>query len=110
MNDVASVPVREFDGQVRVLVQPEDGAGPVLALIRAAERSILVKQFTLDHPAIMAALLAAHRLGRDVRVMLNPHRSSGDRANDRSHAALEAAGVRVAWTNPNSPSPTRNRW
>ncbi len=100
MNDVASVPVAQFAGQVRTLVQPEDGVEPVLALIRSAGRSILVKQFTLTHPAVIAALVEAHRLGRDVRVMLNPHRSSGDRANDESFAALAAAGIAVAWSNP----------
>ena len=32
--------------------------------------------------------------------MLNPHRSSGDRANDAPSQTLEAAGVKVQWTSP----------
>ena len=100
MNDVASVPVTQFAGQVRVLVQPDDGVEPVLALIRSAERSVFVKQFTLTHPAVIAALIDVHRLGREVRVMLNPARSSGDRANDETYRQLETAGVQIAWSSP----------
>ena len=65
-----------------------------------AKRTLLVKQFTLTEPTLVEAVIAAHRRGVDVRVMLNPHRSSGDRANDETHAALRKAGVPVEWTNP----------
>jgi len=84
----------------RVLVQPNDGALPLLELIRNAERSVWIKQFTFTHPALLDAVIAAHGAGRDVRVMLNPHRSSGDRANDAAFARLEAAGIRIQWTSP----------
>jgi phosphatidylserine/phosphatidylglycerophosphate/cardiolipin synthase-like enzyme len=89
-----------LSGGVRVLVQPEDGPHPVIGLIAAARHSILIKQFSFDHPAILEAVIAAHRAGRNVRVMLNPHRSSGDRANDATEAALRAEGVAVAWSSP----------
>ncbi|HTU54151.1 MAG TPA: phospholipase D-like domain-containing protein [Acetobacteraceae bacterium] len=89
-----------LSGGVRVLVQPEDGPHPVIGLIAAARRSILIKQFSFDHPEILDAVIAAHRNGREVRVMLNPHRSSGDRANDATEAALRREGIAVAWTNP----------
>ena len=32
--------------------------------------------------------------------MLNPHRSSGDRANDESFKALHQAGLKIEWSNP----------
>ncbi len=89
-----------LSGGVRVLVQPEDGPHAVIGLIAAAQRSILIKQFTFDHPEILEAVIAAHRNGRDVRVMLNPHRSSGDRANDATEARLRQEGITVAWTSP----------
>ncbi len=89
-----------LSGGVRVLVQPEDGPHPVIGMIAAAQRSILIKQFTFDHPEILEAVIAAHRSGRDVRVMLNPHRSSGDRANDATEARLRQEGIAVAWTSP----------
>jgi cardiolipin synthase A/B len=100
MNDVAATHLAELGSRVRVIVQPDDGVEPVVALIRSAERSVLVKQFTLAHPAIVEALVEAHKIGRAVRVMLNPHRSSGDRANDETFERLKAEGVEVAWTNP----------
>ena len=83
-----------------LIVQPEDTVLPVLGLVGLAARSIVVKQFTLDEPRIVQALLDAHRRGVSVKVMLNPHRSSGDRANDATYATLEQAGVPVLWTNP----------
>lgn len=93
-------PITELAGHIGVMVQPDDGVEPVVALLRSAERSILLKQFTLSHPAIVAALIEARQLGREVRVMLNPHRSSGDRANDDTFEQLRQAGVDVAWSNP----------
>ncbi len=84
----------------RLIVQPDDGAAPVVDLIDAASHSLLVKQFTLTDPAVMAALIGAHKRGVAVRVMLNPHRSSGDRANDESYGALRKAGLQIEWSNP----------
>jgi phosphatidylserine/phosphatidylglycerophosphate/cardiolipin synthase-like enzyme len=87
-------------GGVRVLVQPDDGVLPVIELIAAAQQSVLIKQFTFTHPAILQAVVAAHRSGRTVRVMLNPHRSSGDRANDTTESILREQNITVAWSNP----------
>jgi cardiolipin synthase A/B len=100
MKASAPASVTELGSHVGVMVQPDDGVEPVLALLRAAQSSVLVKQFTLAHPAIVAALIDARRLGRAVRVMLNPHRSSGDRANDETFERLQKEGVEVAWSNP----------
>src|SRR5262245_20722801 len=86
--------------QRTLIVEPDDTVLPVLDLVGSAARSVALKQFTLDEPRIVQALLEAHRRGVGVRVMLNPHRSSGDRANDESLRALEAAGVPIQWTNP----------
>ncbi len=84
----------------RLIVQPDDGVGPVVELIAAARQSLRVKQFTLTEAPVLEEIVRAHRRGVDVRVMLNPHRSSGDRANDETHALLERAHVPVAWTSP----------
>ena len=93
-------PLHPLGDGTRVLVQPSDGVLPLLELIGNAERSVWIKQFTFTHPALLDAVIAAHNAGRDVRVMLNPHRSSGDRANDAAYATLEAAGVRLQWSSP----------
>jgi cardiolipin synthase len=84
----------------RLIVEPDEGTTPVVALIDGAHSSLRVKQFTLTDSAIMSALVHAHQRGVDVRIMLNPHRSSGDRANDESFKALRHAGLKVEWSNP----------
>ncbi|HSP97383.1 MAG TPA: phospholipase D-like domain-containing protein [Candidatus Dormibacteraeota bacterium] len=84
----------------RLIVQPDDGVAPVVEFIDSATRSLRIKQFTLTDPDVLKAIERAHGRGVAVRVMLNPHRSSGDRANDDTHAALKHAKISVAWTNP----------
>ena len=84
----------------RVLVEPHDGITPVVALIDGAQHTIVVKIFALTAPALLHALAGAQERGVSVRVMLNPARSSGSRANDEAERRLRAAGVAVAWTSP----------
>jgi len=85
---------------MKLIVQPDEGATPVIEFIRSAKTSLILKQFTFTHPEILQALLDAHATGVAVRVMLNAKRSGGDRANDETFAALEKAGVPVRWSNP----------
>ena len=96
----AQDPLHPLGDGTRVLVQPNDGVLPLVELIGNAKRSVWIKQFTFTHPVLLDAVIAAHNAGRDVRVMLNPHRSSGDRANDAAYATLETAGVRLQWSSP----------
>lgn len=84
----------------QVIVQPDDGVQPVRDFIVSAQKSLLIKQFTFVEPSLIAAVIDRHRAGVAVRVMLNPARSGGDRANDETFEQLSAAGVSVQWTNP----------
>lgn len=84
----------------RVIVQPDDGVQPVRDFIASAQRTLLVKQFTFTEPSLVAAVIERHRAGVAVRVMLNPQRSGGDRANDETFEQLSDAGVDVQWSNP----------
>jgi len=86
-----------------LIVQPDEGALPIVALIDGARRTLQVKQFTFTDPDVLEALIRAQRRRVSVRVMLNPHRSGGDRANDESYAQLRKAGVKAEWTNPAFP-------
>ena len=86
--------------QRTLIVEPEDTVLPVLGLMTSATQSLAVKQFTFFEPRLVQGAIDAHRRGVAVRVMLNPHRSSGDRANDETFEALAHAGVPVQWTNP----------
>jgi cardiolipin synthase len=90
-------------GQHRLIVQPDDGIEPVLGLLAEARRSLRTVQFTLDDPRFVEALVDAHRRGVAVHVLLNPHKSSGERANDATFERLHRAGIAVAWSNPRFP-------
>jgi len=84
----------------QLIVQPDHGVEPVVALMRSAEREILLKQFTFDHPLLIDAVLARHAEGVAVRVLLNPAKGTGERINDGTFARLEEAGIPVRWTSP----------
>jgi phosphatidylserine/phosphatidylglycerophosphate/cardiolipin synthase-like enzyme len=90
--------VSSVQSHQRLLVMPEDGVAGVVELIDAAREQLLLKQFKLQSEPVIEALLRAHGRGVQVRVMLNPHTSGGDRWNDDSFARLESLGISVAWT------------
>jgi cardiolipin synthase A/B len=82
----------------RLLVMPDDGGQAIVELIEATQQELLLKQFKLESPAILESLLRAQRRGVQLRVMLNPHTSGGDRWNDAAYGHLEAGGIAVSWT------------
>jgi cardiolipin synthase len=86
-----------------LLVMPDDGAQAVVALIDQARSQLLLKQFKLQSEAVMEALRRAKERGVDVRVMLNPHTSGGDRWNDEPFARLQSWGISTAWTSESFP-------
>jgi phosphatidylserine/phosphatidylglycerophosphate/cardiolipin synthase-like enzyme len=77
---------------------PDDGCSAVVQLIDEAREQLLLKQFKLQSEAIELALQRARERGVEVRVMLNPHTSGGDRWNDEAFERLQAAGIETAWT------------
>ncbi|MDT5390479.1 MAG: cardiolipin synthase, partial [Mycobacterium sp.] len=83
-----------------LIVQPDDGLGPVREFIESAQKSLLIKQFTFTAEDLIAAVIGRRNAGVDVRVMLNAARSGGDRANDETFERFLAAGIDVQWTNP----------
>jgi phosphatidylserine/phosphatidylglycerophosphate/cardiolipin synthase-like enzyme len=87
----------------RLLVMPDDGAAAVVDLIDGARERLLLKQFKLQSEVVEQALLRAHQRGVDVRVMLNPHTSGGDRWNDDAYGLLQTWGISVAWTSESFP-------
>ncbi|MEA5411251.1 phospholipase D-like domain-containing protein [Synechococcus sp. BA-120 BA3] len=82
----------------RLLVMPDDGVDAVVALIETASEQLLLKQFKLQSVAVEEALRRARERGVEVRVMLNPHTSGGDRWNDEAFARLQDWGIETAWT------------
>ena len=83
-----------------VIIEPDDGLEPVLGFIASAKQTLRIKQFEVSEPALVGALLQAKHKGVVVRVMLNPHRASGQRDNDATYEALKADGIDVDWTPP----------
>jgi phosphatidylserine/phosphatidylglycerophosphate/cardiolipin synthase-like enzyme len=83
-----------------LIVEPDDGVEPVRNLINSAEKSLLIKQFTFSEPTLMQAVTDRKNAGVKVRVMLNPKRSGGDRANDDTYDYFKQNGVAIQWANP----------
>ena len=83
-----------------LVVLPDDSARPMLDAINRASRSLRIKMFVFSDPAILQAVIAAHKRGVDVRVMLNPARRSGESENEDSRKLLTSAGVNVLDSNP----------
>jgi phosphatidylserine/phosphatidylglycerophosphate/cardiolipin synthase-like enzyme len=59
-------------GAIALLVGPEDGPTPVLALIASARVSLWMEMYQLTDPRAVAALADRARAGCDVRVTLEP--------------------------------------
>ena len=87
----------------RLLVMPDDGGAAVVELIEQAHHLLLLKQFKLQSDAVEQALKRARERGVQVRVMLNPHTSGGDRWNDEAYALLQGWGIEVLWTSESFP-------
>lgn len=83
-----------------LIVEPDDGVEPVRNLISSAEKTLLIKQFTFSEPTLLEAVTDRKNAGAKVRVMLNPKRSGGDRANDETYDYFKKNGVEIQWANP----------
>lgn len=92
-------PVPDIAGSARLgplLVEPDDGQGPVDRFIARARRSVELTMYELADPAAEAALMADAARGVEVRVLLD-RADAGAAVNAPAAAALAAAGVHVTW-------------
>lgn len=83
-----------------LIILPDDSAKPVLDAIHGATRSVRIKMFAFSHRALLDAVVAAHRRGVDVKVMLNPERRDGEADNDAARDMLQGFGIEVRTSNP----------
>ena len=83
-----------------LIVLPDDSVQPILDAIDGAKKSLRIKMFIFTDPSLLDAVIAAHRRGVNVRIMLNPRRRNGVSENDESRSKLEAAGIEVRDSNP----------
>jgi cardiolipin synthase A/B len=87
----------------KLIVLPEDGIIPVAEAIESAKGSLDVKMFLFTEPALVNAVIAAHRRGVRARIMLNPARRTGESDNADTIKLLIAAGLEVRDTPPQFP-------
>ncbi len=66
----------------------------------ARRQSLRIKMFVFSDPALIDAVIDAHKRGVKVRVMLNPERRSGEEDNEATRKKLDKAGVEVKDSNP----------
>lgn len=83
-----------------LIILPDDSAKPVIDAIHGSTRSVRIKMFAFNHRPLLEAVVAAHRRGVDVKVMLNPERRDGETDNDVTRDMLQRFGIEVRASNP----------
>jgi phosphatidylserine/phosphatidylglycerophosphate/cardiolipin synthase-like enzyme len=83
-----------------LIVLPDDSVQPLLDAINGARSSLRIKMFVFSDASLLDAVMAAHKRGVKVRVMLNPERRDGKKENGVIREKLKAAGVDVLDSNP----------
>lgn len=83
---------------VSLVVLPDDGAAAIYDPIRNASKSVHCEVYLLTDDTAVAALVAAKKAGKDVKVLLEHYPFPTTTANDAAFKALTAAGVDVRWT------------
>jgi cardiolipin synthase A/B len=83
-----------------LVVLPDDAATPILEAISRAKKSLRIKMFVFSDPALLDAVIEAHKRGVKVQVMLNPERRSGEEDNEATRKKLAKAGISVKDSNP----------
>jgi phosphatidylserine/phosphatidylglycerophosphate/cardiolipin synthase-like enzyme len=83
-----------------LVVLPDDSSQPILDSINHAKKSLRIKMFLFSDPQLLHAVIAAHRRGVKVRIMLNPARRSGEKENSEVRKLLTDAAIDVIDSNP----------
>jgi cardiolipin synthase A/B len=83
-----------------LIVLPDDSGKPIVDAVKSATKSLRLKMFTFSDPTLIDAVIATHRRGVDVRIMLNPARRNGVQENEGTRKTLTQACVKVIDSNP----------
>jgi cardiolipin synthase A/B len=84
----------------KLIVQPDDGEKPVTDFLNSANKTVALKLFTFTHPLLLDTVMALHKKGVRVRVMLNGAKATGERLNDPFFEKMKSTGIEVQWSNP----------
>jgi cardiolipin synthase len=80
------------------MVEPPAGMTPLYDFMSSARQSLDMTMYELSDPTAEQTLIADHRRGVRVRVLLD-HDYTGGTVNQAAYSTLSAAGVPVAWSN-----------
>jgi phosphatidylserine/phosphatidylglycerophosphate/cardiolipin synthase-like enzyme len=83
-----------------LIVLPDDTAKPIVDALATAKHALNIRMFLFTDPTLLDTVIAAHKRGVKVRVMLNPARRSGESENDAARKQLSDAGIDVRDSNP----------
>jgi cardiolipin synthase len=83
-----------------LIVLPDYTAKPIVDAIAGAKKALNIRMFLFTDTTLIDAVLAAHKRGVKVRVMLNPARRSGESENEEARKLLTDAGIAVHDSNP----------
>lgn len=84
---------------MKLIIQPNDGAGPLISALRRAKQSIEIAVFRFDHRAIEAELQAAAARGVKVTVLIASMNRGGVESLRKLELRCLAAGLTVGRTN-----------
>ena len=94
------LPNPDQNGEVGILVEPDDGREPIIAELDAARCQVDLAVYLLSDEAVLLALERAHERGVRVRVMLEEHPFGGGGPQPEVYYRLERAGIAVRWNPP----------
>ena len=82
---------------VTIIVEPNGkGGSELVSAITAAKTSVHMTMYMLSNTDVINALIARHKAGVDVKVLLDS--TSTTRSNASVYNQLQTAGVEVAWS------------
>ena len=84
----------------QLIVLPDDTAKPIVDALNDAAKSLNIRMFLFTDTMLLDTVIAAHKRGVKVRVMLNPARRSGESDNEAARTVLTDAGIEVRDSNP----------
>jgi len=83
---------------VKLIIQPDEGIGPIVQAVKRAKRSIDIVIFRFDRPELEKALAAAVTRGVAVRALIAHTNRGGEKNLRKLEMRLLEAGVTVART------------
>ena len=78
---------------VSIIVEPSDKGAGILAAINAAKKSIHITMYLFTNDTLADAVIAQHKAGRDVKIILNQNCPSAGADNAQEYAKFKTAGI-----------------